>query len=63
MNPGKSKAAYLSRDVNSDDEDMEVGIDEVEREEARRCAFLLRATKECRLTQKSQPEDRAPGGG
>jgi hypothetical protein len=47
MNPGKSKAAYLSRDVNSDDEDMEVGIDEVEREEARRYTFFLHVTKEC----------------
>jgi hypothetical protein len=36
MNPGRSKAAYLSRDIDSDEDDMEAGMDDLEREEAMR---------------------------
>ena len=36
---GKDRNTYVARDVYSDDEDMEAGADEVEREEKFRCVI------------------------
>lgn len=37
---GKDRNAYVARDVYSDDEDMEAGADEVEREEKYRFVYM-----------------------
>jgi protein SPT2 len=58
MNPGRDRSAYLSRDVVSDDEDMEVDIRALEREEARSRKIAKREEEEAEAEERRHAEEK-----